>query len=552
MAGFVRLARGTSYPRRMADSRDLSTLSPAGPEIADATGMDAVGPEIVRGLATALVATSGDHSTTYAPFTGQPVADLPVSTPADVATATERARVAQARWARVPLEVRADLLLSFHDLVLDRQDEIMDLVQWESGKARKHAFEEVAHVALTARYYGRRAHQHLGRSRRLGLYPGLTRVDLVRHPKGVVGLISPWNYPFTMALCDGLAALLAGNTLVHKPDAQTMLSALKGVELLREAGMPADAWQVVAGPGPVIGPAVVDATDFVCFTGSTRTGREVGSRAAERLVGSSLELGGKNPLLVLRDADLGRAAEGAVRACFSSAGQLCVSMERVYVADQVHDSFLELFLARVAAMRLSAAFDYSADMGSLVSRRQLETVVHHVEEARTKGARVLAGGRARPDIGPLFYEPTVLAGVRPGMACFSDETFGPVVSVYRFGDEADAVARANEGPYGLNACIFTRDARRGRALAQRIRCGSVTVNETYGAAFGSIDSPMGGMGSSGMGRRQGAEGVHRFTEAQTVATQRLLPLRPVLGMSEQTYTRALTSTLRLLRRLHRP
>jgi len=498
------------------------------------------------------VATSGASQTTYAPFTGQPLAVLPLSTAADVATATRGARDAQARWARVPLEVRAETLLAFHDAVLDRQDEILDLIQWESGKARKHAFEEVAHVALTARYYGRQALRHLGRSRRLGLYPGLTRVDLFRQPKGVVGVISPWNYPFTMALCDGLAAIAAGNTVVHKPDVQTMLCALMGLDLLREAGMPVDVWQVVCGEGAVIGPAVVDQVDFVCFTGSTRTGREVGARAAARLVGTSLELGGKNPMLVLRDGDLGRAAESGVRACFSSAGQLCVSMERVYVADQVYDRFMQLFLRRVTSMRLSTALDYEADMGSLISKRQLDTVVGHVEEARAKGAQVLTGGRPRPDIGPLFYEPTVLTGVRPGMACFSDETFGPVASVYRFSDEADAVARANEGPYGLNACIFTRDARRGRALAQQVSCGTVTVNETYGAGFASIDSPMGGMRSSGLGRRQGPEGIHRFTEPQTVATQRLLPMRPVLGMSEQAYTRALTGTLRVMKRLHRP
>ncbi len=535
----------------MADHRDLPTLAAVVRE-EGATAALALDPALVRRICGAVLATSGGFRTTYAPFTGQPLAVLPVSTPDDVVTAAGCARDAQVRWAEVPLRARADILLSFHDLVLERQDEILDLIQWESGKARRHAFEEVAHLALTARYYARRALRLVGRSRRLGLYPGLTRVDLLRQPKGVVGVISPWNYPFTMALCDGLVALLAGNTVVHKPDQQTTLSALTGVDLLRTAGMPADAWQVVCGAGPLIGPAVVDNADFVCFTGSTRTGREVGSRAAERLVGTSLELGGKNPMLVLRDADIGRAAEAAVRACFSSTGQLCVSMERIYVAEQVYDRFMELFLGRVERMCLSTDFDYRVDMGSLVSKRQLETVVAHVEEARAGGARVLVGGQARPDIGPFFYEPTVLSGVRPGMACFSDETFGPVVSVYRFGDESDAVARANEGRYGLNACIFTRDARRGRALAERIRCGTVTVNETYGAGFASIDSPMGGMGGSGLGRRQGPEGIHRFTEPQTIATQRLLPMRPVLGMSEQTYARALTAMLRLMKRLHRP
>lgn len=499
-----------------------------------------------------MVATSGVTVTTYAPFTARPLGRLPVSTTADVATACARARAAQSAWVGWSVAARARVLLSLHDIVLDRQTEILDLIQQESGKARRHAFEEVAHVALTARYYGLRARRLLRPSRRLGVYPIFTRVELLRQPKGVVGVISPWNYPFTMAISDGLAALVAGNAVLHKPDAQTVLCALLGVELLREAGLPADLWQIVSGEGAVIGPAVVDAVDFICFTGSTRTGREVGSRAARRLVGASLELGGKNPMLVLRDADLRAAAETAVRACFSAAGQLCVSMERVYVADQVYERFMRLFLARVADMRLSAALDFSADMGSLISQRQLDTVVGHVDDARIKGAQVLTGGRPRPDIGPFFYEPTVLADVRPGMACFSDETFGPVASVYRFSDEADAVARANEGRYGLNAAIFTRDARRGRALAQQIRCGTVTINEAYGAGFGSIDAPMGGMGDSGLGRRQGAEGLHRFTEPQTIATQRLLPLRPALGLSDASHAKALTATMRTLKRLHRP
>ncbi|MEP6666649.1 MAG: succinic semialdehyde dehydrogenase, partial [Nocardioidaceae bacterium] len=360
------------------------------------------------------------------------------------------------------------------------------------------------------------------------------------------------NYPFTMALSDGLPALLAGNVVVHKPDSQTPLSALLGVDLLTEAGAPPEVWNVVYGEGSVIGSAIIDHADFVCFTGSTRTGRLVAGRAAERLIGASLELGGKNPMLILRDAELDRAAEGAVRACFSSAGQLCVSMERMYVADQVYDRFMGRFVRRIEAMRLSSAFDYSGDMGSLISQNQLDTVKAHVDDAVSHGATVVTGGKTRPDLGPLFYEPTVLTGVSPSMTCFSQETFGPVVSVYRFTDEQDAVARANEGSYGLNASIYTRDTARGRRLARQIACGSVNVNEAYGASFGSIDSPMGGMRESGRGRRQGAEGIHRYTEAQTVATQRLMPIRPVLGMSEQRYAKTLTSTLRWMKKLRRP
>lgn len=527
------------------------TATPVDPEH-ERTATYALDPAHVRRLTARIVSTTGEHATSTAPFTGQPVASLPVSSPDDVAEAVRRARVAQAPWARVPLHLRAQVLLRLHDVVLDRQAELLDMIQWEAGKARKHAFEEVAHVALTARYYGLTASRHLAARRRRGLYPALTRVDVNRIPKGVVGIISPWNYPLTMALSDGLPALLAGNAVVHKPDSQTPMTALLGVELLSEAGLPADLWQPVYGKGAVVGPAIIGNADYICFTGSTKTGRGVGIRAADRLIGASLELGGKNPMLVLQDADLDRAADGAVRGCFSSAGQLCVSTERLYVADQVYEPFMRQFTARVEALRLSTAFDYSGDMGSLISAAQLETVERHVEDARTKGATVVTGGRARPDVGPLFYEPTVLTGVRPGMDCFADETFGPVVSVYRFTDERDAVARANDGRFGLNASIYSRDGRRGRALARQIRCGTVNVNEAYAATFASVDSPMGGMRQSGIGRRQGAEGIHRYTEAQSVATQRVLPMRPVLGMSEERYAKTLTATLRLFKKLRRP
>jgi len=518
----------------------------------DPTATYALEPALARRLTRRLESSSGQPMTPTAPFTGQPIASIPTSSLADVAVGFERARSVQRAWAETAPSERAQVLLRYHDLVLDHQDELLDLIQWESGKARKHAFEEVAHVAMTARYYGRIGAAQLATRRRPGLYPALTRVDVHQVPKGVVGVISPWNYPLTMALADALPALMAGNAVVHKPDSQSVLTALRGVELLLEAGLPAELWQTVVGEGPVVGAAVVEHADHVCFTGSTATGRLVAATAADRLIGVSLELGGKNPMLVLRDADLDRAAEGAVRACFSSAGQLCVSMERIYVADAVFDGFVRRFVERVEAMRLAATFDYTADMGSLVSAAQLATVSRHVDGAVAAGALVLTGGRARPDLGPYFYEPTVLSGVRPGMECFDAETFGPVASVYRFIDETEAVARANDGPYGLNASIYTRDGCRGRELARRIRCGTVNVNEAYSATFGSVAAPMGGMRQSGLGRRQGVEGLLRYTEPQAVATQRVLPMRPVLGMSEERYAKTLTTTLRLLHRFRRP
>jgi succinate-semialdehyde dehydrogenase / glutarate-semialdehyde dehydrogenase len=511
----------------------------------------ALEPEYVAALTGRILSTTGRTVPVTSPLGGQPIADIPQSSADDVAEAYVRARRAQAAWARTSLDERAAMLLRLHDLVLDRQDEIIDLVVLESGKSRKHAFDEPLHIALTARYYARTAHRHLDTERKLGVVPGLTRVEVNRVPKGVVGIISPWNYPFTMALCDGLPALLAGNAVVAKPDAQTMLSALLGARLLREAGFPEDLWQVVAGPGRELGTPIIDGADHICFTGSTATGRLIAGQCAQRLIGCSLELGGKNPMLILRDADLEKAAEGAVRAAFSNAGQLCVSMERMFVADQVYDRFVERFVARTEAMTLGASLEWGVDMGSLVSQAQLDTVSAHVDDAVAKGARVLTGGRARPDLGPYFFEPTILEGVTPDMTCFGEETFGPVISLYRFHDEADAVDRANAGDYGLNASIYTQDGVRGREIARHIRCGTVNVNEAFGATFASIDSPMGGMRESGIGRRQGSEGIHRYTESQSVATQRLIRFAPMLGMSDERYARVMTAQLRLMKKLGR-
>ncbi|WKK26386.1 succinic semialdehyde dehydrogenase [Streptomyces olivoreticuli] len=511
------------------------------------TVADVVTPELVARLTRGL--TGSGTTVSHTPFTGRKLADLPESGPEDVAAAFGRAREAQRAWAAVPVRERAAVLLRFHDLVLARQSEVLDLIQVETGKARLHAHEEVQAVAVAARHYGRKAPAYLRPKGHTGVVPTLTKVTELRQPRGVVGQISPWNYPFELSVGDALPALVAGNTVVTKPDTETALTALWARELLIEAGLPAPVWQIVLGEGPVVGPAVVAHADYVSFTGSTRTGREVAEGAAARLVGCSLELGGKNAMLVLHDADVEKAAAGAVRGCFSSAGQLCISIERLYVHESVADAFVERFVARTRAMRLGTGLAYGADMGSLVSGRQLETVTRHVEEAVAKGATVLAGGRPRPDIGPLFYEPTVLEGVEAPMAVCAEETFGPVVSVYRFRDEDEAVALANATPYGLNASVWTRDGRRGRALAARLRAGTVNVNEAYAAAYGSAQSPMGGMGDSGLGRRHGSEGILKYTESQTVAQQRIMPLAPSFGMTDEKYAEFMTRSLRALKAL---
>jgi succinate-semialdehyde dehydrogenase/glutarate-semialdehyde dehydrogenase len=377
--------------------------------------------------------------------------------------------------------------------------------------------------------------------------PAATRVIEFRHPKGVVGVISPWNYPLALGLTDAVPALLAGNTVVHKPDTQTALSTLWALDLLVECGLPEDLWQVVIGEPAEIGDPLIEGADYVAFTGSTRGGRVIADKAADRLIGYSLELGGKNPMLVLDDADVEKAAQGAVRACFTNAGQLCISIERLYVDEEIYDRFAERFVHRVKNMRLGSGFD--ADMGSLTSQRQLDAVTRHVQDAVAKGATILAGGRPRPGVGPYFFEPTVLEGVTEEMELCAGETFGPVVALYPFSSDDEAVRLANGTPYGLNASVWTGDVARGRRLAARIKAGTVNINEGYASAYGSYDAPMCGMKDSGVGRRHGAEGLLRYTEAQTVASQHGFGFEPVLGMSYETYAALVSSGQKLLKRL---
>ncbi|MET9363298.1 succinic semialdehyde dehydrogenase [Streptomyces sp. NPDC006632] len=539
----------------MTDSQasPTTTLTPAGtnpvaPAPAGArTAADVVTAQLVAQLTRGVVGSG--RTANHTPFSGEKLADLPESTPDDVAEAFARARTAQRAWAATPVRTRAAVLLRFHDLVLARQAEVLDLIQLETGKARLHAHEEVQAVAVAARHYGRKAPAYLKPKRHTGVVPTLTKVTELRQPRGVVGQIAPWNYPLELSVGDALPAFVAGNAVVMKPDTETALTALWARDLLIEAGLPAEVFQVVLGDGPVVGPEVVKHADYVSFTGSTRTGREVAQGAAARLVGVSLELGGKNAMLVLHDADVEKAAAGAVRACFSSAGQLCISIERLYVHASIADAFLDRFAARTKAMRLGRSLAYGADMGSLVGERQLETVTRHVEEAVAKGATLVAGGVARPDIGPLFYEPTILDGVEAPMAVCTEETFGPVVSVYRFTDEDEVIEQANGTPYGLNSSVWTKDSRRGHEVAAKLSTGTVNINEGYAPAYGSVQSPMGGMKDSGLGRRHGSEGILKYTEAQTVAQQRVIPLAPSFGMDDEKYAAFMTLSLKAMKAL---
>ena len=494
-------------------------------------------------------ADAGSHVEVINAMTGRPLGDVPRCTVDDVADAAKRARAVQSAWATRPINERAAVLLRFHDLVLQHQDEALDLIQLENGKARRHAFEEILDVCLTARYYANTAADYLSPKRRQGAQLILTQVTELHHAKGLVGIISPWNYPLTLGISDALPAIVAGNAVLAKPDQQTPFSALWAVRLLEEAGMPPGLVQVVTGSGAELGASIIEQSDYLMFTGSTAVGRTAAAQAGERLIDCSMELGGKNALLVLDDADVGKAVSGAVRAAFSNTGQLCISVERIYVPGTMWDDFTTRFATAAKAMELSAALDYSADMGSLISDKQLKTVAGHVDDAVAKGATVLAGGKPRPDIGPYFYEPTILSGVRDDMAVFADETFGPVVSLYRVDSEEEAIDKANDSPYGLNFSVWTSDPKHGGQVAARLQSGTVNINEAYAAAWTSVDAPMGGMKASGLGRRHGEHGILKYTEPQTIAVERLLPVGAPPWLSPGRYARIMTTGLRALRRM---
>lgn len=509
-----------------------------------------LGREVIERLSRSVAAPAGRaRFPVRAPFTSEVLGFAPECEPEDVYDAARRARAAQPAWAALGFAARRAILLRFHDLVLSRSEQALDLIQLESGKARAHALEEIVDTALCARHYAIHGEHYLRTRRHRAAIPGLTSVWEHRHPVGVAGFITPWNFPLILSITDLLPALMAGNAAVLRPDTQAPFTALWAAALLYEAGAPRDVLQVVTGEGRILGSPLIESVDFVMFTGSTRTGRIVARQAAERLVGFSLELGGKNPMIALEDTDPDPAADALARGAFVGAGQVCVSIERAYIHASIFDAFAARLVDRVRRMKLSADLAYGADMGSLASAGQFATVSAHVEDAVAKGATVLAGGRARPDLGPFFYEPTVLANVTPEMTLYAEETFGPVVSLYRFTSVAEAIARANDTPYGLNASVWSRNRAAALAVARQIRAGTVNVNEMYAPTWTATASPIGGMKQSGFGRRHGTEGILKYTEAQTVAAQRWLPLAPAPFLAQETYARWLLRLLRVMRRV---
>ncbi len=447
-------------------------------------------------------------------------------TPDAVGKAFASARAAQASWANSPVRQRVQPFLRFRREVLTRQAEGIALIRAEMFKDELSAHEEILDAAMVASYYARRAPGLLRARRHPGAFPLLTRTREFRHPRGTVAVITPWNYPLALPIADIVPALIAGNAIVHKPDTQTARTARWARDLRSECGLPAGLWQIVTGEPERIGQSLVDGADYLALTGSTRAGRQIAAAAGQRLIGCSLELGGKNPLIILDDADLPAAAEGAIRACFASSGQLCLSAERILVSTTVRERFLELFVARVAQL----------DLAPLARPAQTAAVARHIEDALAKGAQIVAAAGGA----------TVLTGVTPAMDVYAQETFGPLVSVYSVETDDDAVRLANDTSYGLNASVWSTNAARAWRLARRLQAGTVNINEGYAAAYASYGAPMGGRKSSGLGSRHGPDGILRFTEPQTVAEQRLLSFDRTRRLGAARHMRLMTAAARVM------
>lgn len=452
------------------------------------------------------------------PATLDVLGEIEVQTAADVRTAVEVARKVQPEWAALKVAERGRILARAIPALIERQDDVVDTIVRETGKPRTEAFAvEVLAACDAIQYWTKRAPRLLA-DRSVSLHLLKTkRLRIAYRPLGVVGIITPWNFPLMLALNPTIQALLAGNAVLLKPSEVTPYSGLLLQDLLRATRIPEGLFQVLLGDGET-GSALVEAgVDKISFTGSVRTGRKVAEACGRNLVPCTLELGGKDPMIVCADADLERAANGAVYGAFSNAGQICVSTERVYVVDEVADAFTQKVVEKTAALRQGASGEF--DVGPMIWPAQLQIVERQVEEARARGARVLTGGRRNPDLPGLFYEPTVLTDVTHDMTIMREETFGPVLPILRVRDEAEALRFANDSRYGLNANVWTRDRRRGDLLARAVQSGSVVVNDCM-LTYGATESPFGGVKESGIGQVNGENGLRSFCHAQSIMSDR--------------------------------
>jgi len=508
-----------------------------------------VSDALLRRLVSRVPSTAGGTWKLTEVYTGEVLVELPQSTPADVDAAAARAREAQVGWAATPLKERLAVFERAHKLIVDHQHEIADLIQAESGKSRRMAFEEACDPPMVISHYLKRAPKVLADKRRGGVVPFLSYTTEVRSPRGLVGIIAPWNFPFATGLSDAVPALMAGNAVLLKPDNKTALSPLYGIELLEQAGLPKGLFQVVCGEGPDIGPSIMDTIDYLMFTGSTGTGRLLGEHAGRNLIAACLELGGKNPMIVLDDANLDETVKGALFAVYANTGQVCMHIERIYVHDSLYDEFRDRFVAATAQLDQRAAYDFGPDLGGLISVEAMERVNSHVQDAVARGARVLVGGSPRPDLGPTFFEPTVIEGTTKEMLHGVVETFGPVVSLHRYSSVEEAIALANDTEYGLNASIWTTNIKRAENIARRIESGNVNINDGLATAYASKSTPSGGMKKSGVGARNGDQGLLKYTETQNVAVLKKQVMGPQGKQTYDDYAKQMQMSLRWMRKL---
>jgi acyl-CoA reductase-like NAD-dependent aldehyde dehydrogenase len=482
------------------------------------------------------------------PATGESVASVPALSVEDVAGVVERARSAQPGWEALGFEGRGVILRRAQKWVLDNSERIARTIVSETGKAYEDALiAEVAYAAGAFRFWTKNAPKYLGDEKLRTANPFvLGRRLVVRYaPVGVVGVIGPWNYPLTNSFGDCIPALAAGNACVLKPASLTPLTSLFMAEGLRGCGLPEDVFIVAPGGGDV-GGELIDHVDYVMFTGSTEVGKKVMERAARTLTPVGLELGGKDPMLVLSDADLERAANAAVHYSMQNSGQTCISVERVYVEEPVYDEFVSRVERKMWALREGPpAGPGTVDVGAITSPPHVDLIDRHVRDAIDKGARALVGGRRGAGPGD-FYEPTLLVDVDHAMDCMTEETFGPTLPVMKVRDADEAVRLANDSPYGLQASVWTKDAAKGERLARMIEAGVVSVNDAQVNYF-ALELPMGGWKESGLGSRHGADGIRKYTKKQALLVTRLAPKRDLhmLPYRERT-TRMIQRLLRFV------
>jgi acyl-CoA reductase-like NAD-dependent aldehyde dehydrogenase len=483
------------------------------------------------------------------PATGKVIASVPVVAPEEVAEYVARARRAQPGWEALGFEGRAAVMKRCQRWVSDNADRVIETIQSETGKAYEEALlAEVGYAEGAFAFWAKNAEKFLAEERVKTASPfAKGRKLVVRYaPLGVVGVIGPWNYPLTNSFGDCIPALMAGNAVLLKPSEVTPLTSMLMGEMLRECGLPEDLYQVLPGYGETAA-AMIDEVDFVMFTGSTATGKKVMERAAQTLTPVSLELGGKDPMIVCADADLERAANAAVHYSMQNAGQTCTSTERVYVEEPIYDEFVRLVTDRVRDLRQGVPGGAgSTDLGAVISPPQSEIVERHVKDAVEHGARVLVGGGRRDENGH-FFEPTLLVDVDHSMACMREETFGPTLPVMKVRDAEEAVRLANDSEYGLQASVWTKDAGKGERLARRIESGVVTVNDAQ-VNYVALELPMGGWKQSGLGTRHGEDGIRKYTKKQTLLVTSFAPLKKDLHMMPYTprRTRFVAKLLKLV------